>query len=240
MIRPLTCICMLLAAGSGLYLYQTKHHALMLDRKIDRILNQVDAARQRVGMLRAEYALLNDPSRLAELAAQLLPALQTTAPGQFTTMTDLDRRLPPVGPAPDAAPPPPAADPLVAAAAPAAPPVVVALTALPAAGPVATKPDLRKIDAARAMPYRVLPPTLAVAPRHPAPRAPTQLAQRPGRPMPRLAPTRPPVRYAERPAQLMPVAAFAPRPMVGSALGMARTMLPTTQPASYALPAGNR
>jgi hypothetical protein len=80
-----------------LYLYQSKHHALMLDRDINKVLNSVDAARQRTGLLRAEYALLNDPSRLSDLATQLLPKLQTTAPSQFTTMADLDKRLPPVG-----------------------------------------------------------------------------------------------------------------------------------------------
>jgi hypothetical protein len=114
-IRPFTCICMLLAAGSGLYLYQSKHHALMLDRDINKVLNSVDAARQRTGLLRAEYALLNDPSRLSDLATQLLPGLQTTAPGQFTTMADLDKRLPPVG-----LPAQPAAAPLETDAAPVA------------------------------------------------------------------------------------------------------------------------
>ena len=34
MIRPLTCISVLLACGSGLYLYQTKHHAQVVDRQI--------------------------------------------------------------------------------------------------------------------------------------------------------------------------------------------------------------
>ncbi len=100
MIRPFTCICLLLAAGSGLYLYQTKHQTQMVDREIERTLKLADATWQRSGVLRAEYTLLNDPSRLADLAGQYLPTLQTTAPGQFSTLADLDHRLPPVGPPP--------------------------------------------------------------------------------------------------------------------------------------------
>ncbi|HEY2133539.1 MAG TPA: hypothetical protein VGH36_11270 [Acetobacteraceae bacterium] len=157
MIRPFTCICMLLAAGSGLYLYQSKHQALMLDRNINKVLNSVDAARQRTGLLRAEYALLNDPSRLSDLSTQLLPGLKTTAPGQFTTMADLDKRLPPVG-----LPPEPAAAPLetdaapVASADPAPPPA----TPDPAPAVVAdvVKPVAPSVEAPRIETARIDPP----------------------------------------------------------------------------------
>jgi hypothetical protein len=162
-IRPFTCICMLLAAGSGLYLYQSKHHALMLDRDINKVLNSVDAARQRTGLLRAEYALLNDPSRLADLSTQLLPGLQTTAPSQFTTMADLDKRLPPVG-----LPPQPAAAPLetdtvpVASADPAATPdpapAVVADVVKPAAPHIETaRIETPHIDTPRIETARIEP-----------------------------------------------------------------------------------
>jgi hypothetical protein len=292
---------MLLAAGSGLYLYQAKHHALMLDRKIDRILNQADAARERAGLLRAEYALLNDPSRLAELATQLLPDLQTTAPGQFTTMADLDRRLPPVGPAPDIAAPDagttdpnagrtmavttPAPDtgaaaqpPALAAAAPVAAagaPAVVALAASPAprvdmpkpavpkpdvpkpgvlkadvpkadaSRPDVPKPDVRTVEVARAAPpHRTLAQILAAAQPRPALPLPTPLTQRAARPAPvpvaaRMVPQRPPLRLAELPARVTPVAAFTPRPMVGSALGMARMMTQSAPMPGYAVTPGN-
>ncbi len=105
MIRPFTLACMVAAAGSGLYLYQTKHQAQMLDREIARASKAADAARERASEKRAEYALLNDPSRLQELASAHLVSLQETAPTQFTTMAEFDRRLPPVGAAPVEPPP---------------------------------------------------------------------------------------------------------------------------------------
>jgi hypothetical protein len=229
MIRPLTCITLVMAACSGLYLYQTKERTQLVDRDIARTLKAADATWQRAGVLRAEYALLNDPSRLADLATQYLPALQTTAPGQFSTWADLDHRLPAVGPPP--APPEPT----------------------PTTEPVAAAPDAAKTEPAHAEP----PPTepshalLAALPqRSPAPvPAPTTVAALP-RSVP-VAPPRellPPTRPAAMPtpASLTQVAVIHPEPLtpaapavvrvapaspapplVGSALGMARTMRPT-------------
>ena len=34
MIRPVTCVCFLLACGSGLYVYQSKHRVQLIDRDI--------------------------------------------------------------------------------------------------------------------------------------------------------------------------------------------------------------
>ena len=93
MIRPFTCVCMLLAGGAGLYLYQTKHRALLLDREIAHTVKQTDAARERITGLRAEWALLNEPERLAELQAQHL-GLRPLAPTQFVALADLAARLP--------------------------------------------------------------------------------------------------------------------------------------------------
>ena len=112
MIRPFTCLCLLLAAGSGLYLYQEKHQAQLADQEIARIIKATDAVRARTGVLRAEYALLNDPERLAGLAQAHLVSLRSTDPKQFATLAELDRRLPPVGPPPSAAPDPAEAAPL--------------------------------------------------------------------------------------------------------------------------------
>ncbi len=93
MIRPLTCVCMLLAGGSGLYLYQTKHRALLLDREIAHTVKQTEAAHERITALRAEWALLNEPERLAELNTQHL-GLRSLAPTQFVALADLPSRLP--------------------------------------------------------------------------------------------------------------------------------------------------
>ena len=116
MIRPFTCICLLLAGGSGLYLYQSKHRAQMLDREIGRVLRQTEVARDRIGVLRAEWAVLNEPERLAELSQQHL-GLRQLSPTQFVAVADLGARLPPV-PVPGAASAP-ADEPAVPAPAPA-------------------------------------------------------------------------------------------------------------------------
>jgi len=109
MIRPVTCVCLLLAAGSGLYLYQAKHQAQLLDREITRTMTEVDRLRQRINVLRADYQLEQDPETLGELTQQYLEDLKPTAPGQFTTWAELEKRLPsiPPPPVPEAAPPPP-------------------------------------------------------------------------------------------------------------------------------------
>jgi hypothetical protein len=106
MMRPVTTICMLMAAGSGLYLYQAKHQAQLETREIARILSEVDTVRQRIGVLATEYQLENDPERLGDLAGRFLPQLKPTQPPQFTVISELDKRLPPVGAPPqtDAAP----------------------------------------------------------------------------------------------------------------------------------------
>ena len=105
MIRSATCLPMLLAAGAGLYLYQAKHQGYVLDRQIELITQSTTKVREHIAVLRAEYALLNDPSRLQLLAAAHLPTLAPLAPGQFTTLAQLDSRLPAVAPPP--APPAP-------------------------------------------------------------------------------------------------------------------------------------
>ena len=72
MIRPVTCVCVLLAGASGLYLYQSKHRVQLLDRQIESTVRATQAARERTGVLRAEWTLLNDPERLAQLAGRFL------------------------------------------------------------------------------------------------------------------------------------------------------------------------
>ena len=72
MIRPFTCVCMLLAGASGLYLYQAKHRVQLLDRRIESTVRATQAAQERMGVLKAEWTLLNDPERLAQLASRFL------------------------------------------------------------------------------------------------------------------------------------------------------------------------
>ena len=157
MIRPLTGFCMLLAAGSGLYLYQTKHQSQLLEQNITRVLKQADAARERAGVLHAEYALLNDPSRLSELANQHL-TLSALDSKQFVSWTDLGRVLTEKAPVlahlPDPAEAAEPAEPM-AAATPAPSPSVPA-PALVASRPEAARPEITRPLTVPALPARTV------------------------------------------------------------------------------------
>ena len=181
MIRPLTCICMLLAGGSGLYLYQSKHQAQMLDREVARTSKATDVARERIGVLRGEWALLNEPDRLAALSQEHL-GLKTLMPAQFVTAAELATRLPPPA-LPGTAPEPAVED----APAPAA-------TALPAPPPPAPAVPARTVIAAKqplptpSQPAPAPPrPPVQVASALPVPAAPLP-APRPVLSRPALAP----------------------------------------------------
>jgi len=105
MIRPLTIATCLLACGSGLYLYQSKHQVSVLDRTIERTVHDTNALREQSRLLAAEWTMLNDPQRLQQFSETYL-TLKSIAPTQFTSLADLDSRLP--APQPEA---PPAAEP---------------------------------------------------------------------------------------------------------------------------------
>ena len=217
MIRPLTFVSLLLAAASGLYLYQEKHRAEVLDRTIEHTLREVAVARERTGMLRAEWALLNEPDRLSQLAAQHLAGLQPLPPQHFVVLADLGAQLPPPGaPAATVAEQSPAANPapitpapVTLAAAPAAP-LRVADSA-PAALPAAPHPAPHPAPSTRVSSPR--PATLRLAD-HAAPRA-TALS------MPEPAPMQRPVFAPVLNAVAGPMAApAAPRPPTVTTIGL--------------------
>jgi hypothetical protein len=93
MIRPLTIATLLMACGSGLYLYQSKHEVQLLDRTIERTVHETSALREQSRLLAAEWTMLNDPERLRQFSDTYL-GLKTIAPSQFTSLADLDSRLP--------------------------------------------------------------------------------------------------------------------------------------------------
>lgn len=105
MIRPLTIATFLLACGSGLYLYQSKHEVQLLDRTIERTVHETGALREQSRLLAAEWTMLNDPERLRQFSDTYL-SLKTITPSQFTSLADLGNRLP----APRAEPPAHGAD----------------------------------------------------------------------------------------------------------------------------------
>jgi hypothetical protein len=214
MIRPLTLVSLIAAAGAGLHLYQVKHSVSMLDRELREVNRQTELVRERTQILRAEWALLNEPDRLRQVAQRHL-ALEPMAPAQFIREAELERRLPAArpfaGPASLFGPPelPPSVpealmvpSPLAAAAAP------------PAAAP--GRPEV--------------PPRQAQA--DPAPRLSAAMAAPPPRPAPPPAPPR------VTPALHVAPAAPPPPAVVTSALGGASAALPPPVPLSRPLPAG--
>ena len=246
MIRPFTCICFLLACGSGLYLYQAKHRVQMLDHEIGKTVHETETVREQTRVLHAEWTLLNDPQRLQLLADQFL-TLKPVTPGQFTSMAELDNRLPPVPPPePPAAPsvpvaeaPPPVPSPEPPVAEAAAPPAVKseARTEPPPSRPEAV--------AQHAPPAPPAKPNPVVAAAPPAQHVPDH---KPPPPRPVVADATPPVRAAapahavvtaelrRQPSRVVPAAIPVVAPTVvasGSLLGMARNAPPPPKPMPY-------
>lgn len=232
MFRPLTFITLAMACGSGLYLYQVKHQAQVLDRQIERTVKATDATRAQARELNAAWTLLGNPGRLQQLADQFL-TIQPVQPSQFVALADLDARLPaprpldatPVTPPDDAGD----ADALVAATE-------------PPQQPVGTPPALTPTEPSK-------PPVVAARPaeRKPAeaPRQAHEPAQAQTRPAPSRPAPQPVVAELERPtAPPRPAAAPppAPAPIGGSLLGMAHvgtSALPPPRPLPVsASPAG--
>ena len=197
MIRPFTCVCLVLAAGSGLYLYQVKQRAFALDASLRSTFHDIDVAREKTRMLRADWALVNDPERLQALAGQYL-TLQPMQPSQLQTMDQLAIALP--APLPFPPPPPAAPAPAPAAAGPTLDPThgmpmaMAAPMVLPHTRPTAPEvallqpvpppiPDTQTIVAA--LPPPAAPPLAAPLP------APVSLPQPPdlaaSTPLPHLA-----------------------------------------------------
>ena len=212
MIRPVTCVCFLLACGSGLYVYQSKHRVQLLDRDIEKTVRATDALREQTRAAHAEWTLLNDPQRLQILADQFLN-LKNVAPGQFTSLAELDNRLPAVS-VPEPAP----QEPLEAPVPEPPPPVAVVPPPAPA------KPAVVAVAPPRVPEHKTPPPHQALA-EVPTARPP--------------APVFRPVVTADlpRPATSRIVHASLPAPsptgpVVGSALGMAGRggALPPPQP----------
>ena len=154
-------------------------------------------------MLRAEWALLNQPDRLQTLAAKFLPQLQPMAPTQFVQVAELDKHLPSEGPPREMYGPP-------------APP---ALTAAPVTGaPILLSSAVIKAPAPK-------PPVVHVAARvrhAPVPRR-TLYADASRTPITQSL-VRPVMAYA--PAPVFSGAWHPAAPFSGSALGMAHSSLP--------------
>ncbi|WP_456305235.1 cell division protein FtsL, partial [Craurococcus roseus] len=94
MIRPLTLLSVIAAAGAGLHVYNTKHAVFMLDRELRTIAVGIQEAETRTQALQAEWAWATEQERLRALAQRHL-ALEPMQPAQFVRFAEAERRLPP-------------------------------------------------------------------------------------------------------------------------------------------------
>ncbi|MFT8863704.1 MAG: hypothetical protein ABF916_12015, partial [Acetobacter fabarum] len=92
--RPFTCCCAVLAIASGFFLYTKKHQTTLLDQQISAIVSETEHVRGQTAMLRTEWALENQPERLAALVVKHAAYLQSMDPAQFVRMADLVQHLP--------------------------------------------------------------------------------------------------------------------------------------------------
>ena len=214
MIRSVTLVSLIAAAGAGLYLYQVKHSVSMLDRELREVNRQTEVVRERTQILRAEWALLNEPDRLRQVAQRHL-ALEPMAPAQFIREMELERRLPAARPF--AGPPSLFGPPEVPVAVP---------EALMTPRPVAVAPI-----APPAVPANPAPPPRAVQAEAP-PRLSAAVVQPPA---PRPAP---PPRTMVTPALHVAPAAPPPPAVVTSALGSSSGALPPPVPLPRPVPVG--
>jgi hypothetical protein len=235
MIRPFTFVCMLLAAASGLYLYQAKQQGRVLDRKIRAVREQIDQTRQHAEVLRAEYMQLQDPTRLAELVAEHLTELRPTQPTQWASLADLDKRLPPVG-GPTQEPSP--LEPGAPAVEVQAPPI------LEAAPEPAAEPASAKVLAAMPLPLPPEPPPPPVVPVAAVAASPAPAAAPPPQPRPlppRAAPVvaaalalgPPPPRPHPVPAPVALPHAPAPHAAAPGMVTLAREPAPVARPVPH-------
>jgi hypothetical protein len=245
MIRPLTIASCLLAFGSGLYLYQSKHEVQLLDKTIERTVRETGALRDQSRLLAAEWTMLNDFDRLRQFSDTYLK-LKPISPAQFTSVTDLASRLP----APQAEVPAQTADepetlPIVSEGIPRTVPepasVVAAGEALPVppipvvavasiASPMVRQAEVRTPPPERRQTATPAPSSSVVGDSQPRPvaAAPRPIILAASRPAPAFVPAVQPVR-APVSAPFVPLPA---RPAVIASSGMG------TAPSSYGAPYG--
>ena len=213
MIRPLTLVSLIAAAVAGLHLYQVKHSVSMLDRELREVNRQTEVVRERTQILRAEWALLNEPDRLRQVAQRHL-ALEPMAPAQFIREAELERRLP-------------------AARAFAGPPSLFGPPELPPSVPEALMvPSPVAAAPAALAPARPEPPPRQ-AQTDPPPRLSAAVTPSPA---PRPAP--PPAPPRVTPALHVAPAAPPPPAIVASALGGVTGALPPPVPLARPVPIG--
>lgn len=79
-------------AASGI-LYQTSYKAQEQERELNRLNRAIVAEQEAIQVLKAEWAYLNDPTRLEKLSAEHL-LLQATGAAQIAHLSDLPAKDP--------------------------------------------------------------------------------------------------------------------------------------------------
>lgn len=84
-------ICLLLGLVALAYvIYEVKYDARALDHEIARLHKKIEAERDSIAVLRAEWSLLNRPKRIERLAAKFLN-LKSADPRQLLTLDSVDQ-----------------------------------------------------------------------------------------------------------------------------------------------------
>ncbi|MFZ2872448.1 cell division protein FtsL, partial [Zavarzinia sp.] len=97
MSRILTLAAIGLAVGTAATLYQVKYEVRLLEQEARELHRGVTRERQSIQVLDAEWAFMNQPSRIQDLAERYLD-LKPVKPSQITSIDRLPMR--PVEPAP--------------------------------------------------------------------------------------------------------------------------------------------
>ena len=138
MIRLTTLIWLALASLAGVGLFQVKYRVQSLEKDLGQINRQILQDQDAIHVLGAEWSLLNEPARIADMSRRHLELTPFTA-AQLARFSDLPERIarPPATPGdpsaigPAAAPSPaPAASPPMAAAPEADPDVAAVLASM--------------------------------------------------------------------------------------------------------------
>jgi hypothetical protein len=85
--RGSTIVCGIAAAGIGSGLFQLKYEVMRLEQQYRQICQTIRASEESTHILKAEWAHLNDPNRLQELAKKHLDI----APVAAAQLTSLDK-----------------------------------------------------------------------------------------------------------------------------------------------------
>ena len=87
-LRHTTVLFLLLAGGLSMVLFSVKYQVHDLESEQSRLVKELDEERRSLHVLRAEWANLNDPKRIRELA-QLHLGMTVTKPAQLLAMEGL-------------------------------------------------------------------------------------------------------------------------------------------------------